>query len=202
MHRVHIYICMFLCPSVCLSVFLFCQISNRQVFEEAGYYTWMYSGSMVWSNLATGGVIAMVILFTLLPLWPQIAKAALWWLCMTFSLGMFGFIMVRLLLFLVLSHHVLGVVATARVAVVVGGAPLLGREVPGDQTGVRIGRVPLDVRRGVHRERVPGGGPHGAGGVDELLAGVVEDVLRHVRLVVVNKVLGDQCGVAALVALL
>lgn len=80
----------------------FLRVSNRQVFEETGYYTWMYSGSMVWSNVATLGVIAVVIIFTLLPVWPDAAKRVLWWISVTFLLFLFAFLMVRLFLFLFL----------------------------------------------------------------------------------------------------
>ena len=77
------------------------QLSPRNVFEEAGYYTWMYSGSMTWSNLATGGVIAVVIGFTLLPIWPEFMKKILWYISVTFLLFTFTFILIRFLVFLV-----------------------------------------------------------------------------------------------------
>lgn len=78
----------------------FLRVSKKQVFEEEGYYTWMYSGSMVWSNMATFAVIAVVIIFTLLPVWPPIAKKILWWISVTFLLVTFTFLMIRLILFL------------------------------------------------------------------------------------------------------
>lgn len=76
------------------------QISQRNVFEENGYYTWMYAGSMVWSNLATGAVIFIVIGFTLLPIWPEIMKKILWYISVTFLLFTFTFISIRFAIFL------------------------------------------------------------------------------------------------------
>mmetsp|Transcript_13278 Transcript_13278/g.13765 ORF Transcript_13278/g.13765 Transcript_13278/m.13765 type:complete len:349 (-) Transcript_13278:316-1362(-) len=75
-------------------------ISPKKVFEEVGYYTWMFSGSMVWSNVATIAVIIVVIIFTLLPVWPAFAKKVLWYMAVTFLLVLFVFILVRFLLFL------------------------------------------------------------------------------------------------------
>jgi translocation protein SEC62 len=60
----------------------------------------MYSGNMVWSNMATVAVIAVVIIFTLLPVWPPMAKKILWWISVTFLLITFTFLMIRLILFL------------------------------------------------------------------------------------------------------
>lgn len=72
------------------------------MFEETGYFTWMFSGSKVWSNVATAAVIAIVIIFTLLPVWPQFAKKILWYCAVTFLLVLFVFIFIRLLLFILL----------------------------------------------------------------------------------------------------
>lgn len=55
------------------------QISQKNVFEAGGYYTWMYSGSMMWSNVATGTMMFLVIGFTLLPVWPDFMKKILWY---------------------------------------------------------------------------------------------------------------------------
>lgn len=78
------------------------QISKKNVFEEGGYYTWMYAGNMVWSNIATGGVIAIVIGFTLLPIWPEAAKKVLWYFSVTFIIVTLSFCMLRAILFLLL----------------------------------------------------------------------------------------------------
>jgi translocation protein SEC62 len=77
-------------------------VSKKQVFEETGYYTWMFSGSMMWSNVGTGGLVAIVIVFTLLPIWPSVAKLGLWYLSVTFLLATFSFLMTRLFCFLFL----------------------------------------------------------------------------------------------------
>lgn len=78
------------------------QISKKNVFEESGYYTWMYAGNMVWSNIATGAVIALVIGFTLLPIWPDAAKKVLWYCSVTFIIVTLSFCLVRGLAFVVM----------------------------------------------------------------------------------------------------
>lgn len=72
------------------------------MFEEKGYYTWMYAGNMIWSNILTGLVIAAVIGFTLLPIWPDAAKKVLWYFSVTFLIGTLAFVLVRFLAFLVM----------------------------------------------------------------------------------------------------
>lgn len=62
----------------------------------------MYAGNMVWSNLLTGLVIAVVIGFTLLPIWPDAAKKILWYCSVTFLIATLSFCMVRFVLFLIL----------------------------------------------------------------------------------------------------
>lgn len=74
--------------------------SQKTFFEETGYYTWMFAGNMVWSNVATGAVIAVVIGFTMLPIWPDFAKKILWYISVTFLLVSLVFILIRLLMFL------------------------------------------------------------------------------------------------------
>mmetsp|Transcript_10894 Transcript_10894/g.17731 ORF Transcript_10894/g.17731 Transcript_10894/m.17731 type:complete len:342 (-) Transcript_10894:169-1194(-) len=78
------------------------KISPMNVFEENGYYTWMYAGNMVWSNIATGAVIALVIGFTLLPIWPDAAKHILWYCSVTFLIFMVGFCLIRFFSFVLL----------------------------------------------------------------------------------------------------
>ena len=80
--------------------FSFLQISKRNVFEESGYYTWMYSGNMVWSNIATGLVVALVIICTLMPIWPAAAKHVLWYCSVTFLIVIFVLLTMRGLAFL------------------------------------------------------------------------------------------------------
>lgn len=70
------------------------------VYEESGYYTWMYEGSMMWSNIGTVLLIAAVIGFTLLPIWPDIAKKVLWYMSCTFLIFTLSFCLIRALLFL------------------------------------------------------------------------------------------------------
>lgn len=65
------------------------------MFEESGYYTWMYSGNMVWSNIATGLVVAIVIICTLMPIWPAAAKHVLWYCSVTFLIVIFVLLTVR-----------------------------------------------------------------------------------------------------------
>lgn len=78
------------------------QIAQSNVFDEKGYYTWMFAGNMMWSNIATFLVIAAVIGFTLLPIWPDAAKKVLWYCSVTFLLGTTSFCLVRALLFVLL----------------------------------------------------------------------------------------------------
>lgn len=78
------------------------KISQKNVFEESGYYTWMYAGNMMWSNILTGLVIAVVIGFTLLPIWPDYAKKILWYMSVTFLIFTLSFTLIRFVLFLVL----------------------------------------------------------------------------------------------------
>ncbi len=56
----------------------------------------------MWSNVATVAVIIVVIVFTLLPVWPQFAKKILWYIAVTFLLVTFTFILIRFLLFLLM----------------------------------------------------------------------------------------------------
>ena len=62
----------------------------------------MYAGSLLWSNIATFLVIAVVIGFTLLPVWPESAKKVLWYLTCTFLIFMLTFIFLRFVAFLVM----------------------------------------------------------------------------------------------------
>lgn len=80
----------------------FLQISKKNVFEDSGYYTWMYAGNMVWSNIATGAVIAVVIGFTLLPIWPDFAKKILWYCSVTFLIFTLTFCLIRFIAFLLM----------------------------------------------------------------------------------------------------
>ena len=61
----------------------------------------MFEGSSFWSNIGTGAIIAIVIACTLLPVWPQFAKVALWYLAVTFLLLMIGFVIIRTTLFVI-----------------------------------------------------------------------------------------------------
>jgi translocation protein SEC62 len=62
----------------------------------------MYAGNMVWSNIATVAVIAVVIGFTLLPIWPEAAKKVLWYCSVTFLIATLVFCLFRFVAFLVL----------------------------------------------------------------------------------------------------
>ena len=76
------------------------QISKVNVFEESGYYTWMYAGNMLWSNIASGGVVLAILGFTLLPLWPDILKQVAWYIAVTILILMLGFCILRTVIFL------------------------------------------------------------------------------------------------------
>jgi translocation protein SEC62 len=75
-------------------------ISKVNVFEENGYYTWMHEGSKTWANLGTMALIAIVVGFTLLPIWPLIAKKILWYISVTMLLVIIGFCSIRFALFM------------------------------------------------------------------------------------------------------
>jgi translocation protein SEC62 len=77
------------------------QISKKNKFDTDGYYTWMYAGNMLWSNIATFAIVAAVIVFTLLPIWPTVAKKVLWYCSVTFLIFILGFCLIRFALFLV-----------------------------------------------------------------------------------------------------
>ncbi|CAK9250847.1 unnamed protein product [Sphagnum jensenii] len=62
----------------------------------------MYAGNMVWSNVATGAVIIVVIGFTLLPIWPEAAKKVLWYCSVTFLIATLVFCLLRFIAFLVM----------------------------------------------------------------------------------------------------
>lgn len=57
---------------------------------------------MMWSNIATIIVIALVIGFTLLPIWPDIAKKVLWYFSVTFLIFTLSFCLFRFLAFMLL----------------------------------------------------------------------------------------------------
>lgn len=62
----------------------------------------MYSGNMVWSNIATFVVIALVIICTLMPIWPATAKVVLWYCSVTFLIVIFVLLMMRAIAFVVM----------------------------------------------------------------------------------------------------
>ena len=70
------------------------------VYEEDGYFTWMYEGSMMWYNIGTTVLIGGVIGFTLLPIWPDIAKKVLWYISCTFLIFTLTFCLIRAIIFL------------------------------------------------------------------------------------------------------
>ena len=70
------------------------------VYEEDGYFTWMYEGSMMWYNIGAGVLMGGVIGFTLLPIWPDIAKKVLWYISCTFLIFTLTFCLIRAIVFL------------------------------------------------------------------------------------------------------
>ena len=54
----------------------------------------------MFSHIAIVAMIVIIIAFTLLPLWPMVARKALWYLSVTFLLVFSGFCIIRLVLFL------------------------------------------------------------------------------------------------------
>jgi len=80
------------------------KVSKINVYEEteSSYYTWMYEGSMMWSNIGTILLITIVIGFTLLPIWPVFAKKGLWYIAVTFLITIIGFTLIRTILFMLI----------------------------------------------------------------------------------------------------
>jgi translocation protein SEC62 len=62
----------------------------------------MYSGNMMWSNIATFLVIAIVIICTLMPIWPAAAKHVLWYCSVTFLIVIFSLLILRAVAFLLM----------------------------------------------------------------------------------------------------
>lgn len=60
----------------------------------------MYAGNMLWSNIASGGVVLAILGFTLLPLWPDILKQVAWYIAVTILILMLGFCILRMTIFL------------------------------------------------------------------------------------------------------
>ena len=77
-------------------------VSGINIFEETGVYTWMYQGNMMWTHVMSGSLIAVVIGFTLLPIWPEIAKKVLWYISVTVLIAMLALCLIRFLAFLVM----------------------------------------------------------------------------------------------------
>ena len=62
----------------------------------------MYSGNMVWSNLASVGIIVAIITCTLMPIWPESWKKVLWYCSVTFLILTLSFCLTRFVAFLVM----------------------------------------------------------------------------------------------------
>lgn len=73
--------------------------SKNTVFEEAGYYTWIFEGNLVISHILTAVLVGVTIACCLLPLWPMVARKALWYCSVTFLLLNVGLCVVRWLVF-------------------------------------------------------------------------------------------------------
>ena len=65
-------------------------------------YIWMMSGSQWGSNFMTGFIIALVVAFTLLPIWPELPRQILAYSCVTLLVFIVGFCSIRLALFLIM----------------------------------------------------------------------------------------------------
>mmetsp|Transcript_18007 Transcript_18007/g.37482 ORF Transcript_18007/g.37482 Transcript_18007/m.37482 type:complete len:310 (+) Transcript_18007:70-999(+) len=75
------------------------QMSRNKEFEESGYYAWIFEGDQTYSNLMTGIVIVGFLACVCFPIWPQFLKVWVWYLSVTFLIGVFGLCIVRLFLF-------------------------------------------------------------------------------------------------------
>ena len=71
-------------------------------FDKEGFYVWQFEGSQAMRNFVLAVVVIAFVGLVLFPVWPQFAKVGVWYVSMTLLLLLFGFIVVRLVLFLAL----------------------------------------------------------------------------------------------------
>lgn len=71
-------------------------------FDEKCFYVWSFEGSTGMRNLLLVVIVLAFFGLVLFPVWPQQAKVGVWYVSMTLLLVLFGFIVLRLVLFLVL----------------------------------------------------------------------------------------------------
>jgi len=77
------------------------ELHDNNIFEKhKSDYIWMLSGSQWGSNFMTGIIIAIVIAFTLLPIWPDLPRQILAYTCVTLLVFIVGFCSIRLALFM------------------------------------------------------------------------------------------------------
>ncbi|ORY07816.1 translocation protein, partial [Basidiobolus meristosporus CBS 931.73] len=79
-------------------------IVPMQTFQEEGYYAWLYEGSQMKTILGGIGLVAIVLIGVMFPLWPPIMRDGAWYVSVGI-LGLLGLLMVtaivRLIFFVI-----------------------------------------------------------------------------------------------------
>ena len=77
-------------------------IKPAELDEKKCFFIWDFEGtSQSLKNVLSAMVVIICIALCLFPLWPRFAKAGLWYLSVTFLLFLTGFIIIRLILWLI-----------------------------------------------------------------------------------------------------
>jgi translocation protein SEC62 len=75
---------------------------NPKQFDENAFLVWNFEASTGMRNLLLLVIVLAFFGLVLFPVWPQSAKVGVWYISMTLLLVLLGFIIIRLVLFLVL----------------------------------------------------------------------------------------------------
>jgi len=79
------------------------QITQMQQFKADGYYAWFYEGSQ-WMTYAGGvGMVALLLIGVMFPLWPSFMRVGAWYLSMAvlgFLVALFALALVRLIVYI------------------------------------------------------------------------------------------------------
>ena len=75
--------------------------TNVKIFDEKAFLVWNFEGSTGMRNLLLFVIVLAFFGLVLFPVWPQSAKVGVWYVSMTLLLVLIGFIVIRLVLFLI-----------------------------------------------------------------------------------------------------
>lgn len=76
------------------------RLVKHQLWDDKGYYVWVWEGNQFWSNFMTGALVLGFLGITCFPIWPNFLKLVLWYISVTLLIIMFVTLMIRFLLFL------------------------------------------------------------------------------------------------------